>query len=124
MSESVNGDPADAVSFIPCYSIYSQITRPSLPDSSRCMVFIDEQSDVVLDSQFGMPPWPDDVWWDMPSDRHMQGANLSFADGHVEHWRWAFPKVYQGWIPQQVAPEEEPDYQRVRSAMLQYPGGP
>jgi prepilin-type N-terminal cleavage/methylation domain-containing protein/prepilin-type processing-associated H-X9-DG protein len=30
------------------------------------------------------------VWnWDhFPGARHQGGANLSFADGHVEHWRW------------------------------------
>ena len=86
------------------------------------MVFIDEQSDVVQDSQFGMPtdfldPNPD-YWYDMPSSRHNQGGNLSFVDGHAEHWKWKVPKVFNGFLPQQVAPGEEPDYQRVRSAML------
>jgi prepilin-type processing-associated H-X9-DG protein len=26
--------------------------------------------------------------------RHSQGGNFSFADGHVEHWRWDTPKVF------------------------------
>ena len=25
-------------------------------------------------------------WDDLPGDRHNNGCNLSFADGHVEHW--------------------------------------
>jgi prepilin-type processing-associated H-X9-DG protein len=54
----------------------------------------------------------------MPSSRHDQGGNLSFADGHVEHWKWVVPKVYEGWMPQNIPPVEEPDYQRVRSAMV------
>jgi prepilin-type processing-associated H-X9-DG protein len=33
-------------------------------------------------------------WWDMPSNRHNQGASFSFADGHVEHWRWVAPMIY------------------------------
>ena len=32
------------------------------------------------------------AWWSVPADRHSQGCNLSFADSHVEHWRWAAPK--------------------------------
>jgi len=27
-------------------------------------------------------------WWDNPPARHGDGATLSFADGHVEHWKW------------------------------------
>jgi prepilin-type processing-associated H-X9-DG protein len=29
-------------------------------------------------------PW----WWDPPHVRHGQGTNVSFADGHCEHWTW------------------------------------
>ncbi|PYJ80216.1 MAG: hypothetical protein DME22_24355 [Verrucomicrobia bacterium] len=34
-----------------------------------------------------------DNWYDAPSDRHNQGCNLSFADGHAGHikWRWPTP---------------------------------
>lgn len=31
-------------------------------------------------------------WLSLPSDRHAQGCNLSFVDGHVEYWRWFTPK--------------------------------
>ena len=56
----------------------------------------------------------------LPTDRHNRAANLSFADGHVEHWKWAVPKValYDG---QMVAPGEWPDYRRVQQAMDQGP---
>ena len=37
---------------------------------------------------------------DLPADRHQQGANLSFADGHSEHWRWKAPKQFvTRWEP-------------------------
>jgi len=54
----------------------------------------------------------------MPSDRHSQGANLSFVDGHVEHWKWVYPKVAyeQG---QDVAAKEMPDYLRIQGGMKQ-----
>ena len=38
-----------------------------------------------------------DDWFALASDRHRQGCNLSFLDGHVEHWRWQTPKVYKGF---------------------------
>lgn len=27
-------------------------------------------------------------WWDNPTARHGLGTNWSFADGHVEYWKW------------------------------------
>jgi len=54
----------------------------------------------------------------MPSDRHSQGANVSFADGHVEHWKWHVPMKFDTWI-QTVQPAEMPDYQRIQNAMRQ-----
>jgi len=27
-------------------------------------------------------------WWDPPPVRHRDGTNISFADGHVEYWKW------------------------------------
>jgi prepilin-type N-terminal cleavage/methylation domain-containing protein/prepilin-type processing-associated H-X9-DG protein len=121
MSQSVNGDPLGNPynQYIPTYAKYTAVHGPGL---SKLFVFIDESADTIEDAEFGNPPigsiWPQNQWWDMPSDRHMQGANLSFADGHVEHWHWNVPKVFHGWI-QSVPPDEMPDYRRVQNAMKQ-----
>lgn len=68
------------------------------PPPVKIFVFIDEHPQSIDDGIFGLPsPWgtgmPSD-WWgaSMPADRHNQGCNLSFADGHVEHYRWRSPK--------------------------------
>ena len=56
-------------------------------------------------------------WWDVPANRHNQGCNFSFADGHAEHWRWVYPKavtVPRGNV-QSVNPAEMPDYQRMEA---------
>jgi len=122
LSQSINGDPgADALYFpiIPAWTKYTAVRRP---DPSRLFVFIDESAATIEDAEFGNPPigsiFPDNQWWDMPSDRHLQAANLSFVDGHVEPWKWRVPKIFHGWV-QTVSPEEMPDLLRVQNAMKQ-----
>ncbi len=127
MSQSVNGYPflvdptigypVDAIQ--PCFAKFSAITNPT---PSQLFVFIDENEVTLLDPQFGYPPpgWGTD-WWDMPSNRHRQAANLSFADGHVEHWRWQAPMIpaLPTGYTQPVPPQQVPDYTRVGNAMRQ-----
>jgi len=37
-------------------------------------------------------------WWDDPPVRHSDGATLSFADAHAEHWRWKSQEtINYGW---------------------------
>ena len=124
MNQSVNGypagDPDNAMYDIPTWT---KLTLVHQPAPSDLFVLIDENSDTQLDAEFGNPPvgspfFEQDVWWDMPSDRHNQGANLSFADGHVDHWKWRVPKIFSGWI-QSVPVQEMPDYTRIQNAMRQ-----
>jgi prepilin-type N-terminal cleavage/methylation domain-containing protein/prepilin-type processing-associated H-X9-DG protein len=121
MSQSVNGYPEfneTINNYIPSFKKQSHIQNPSAP---QCMVFIDENEDTMLDSQFGMPTDfynGTRMWWDMPANRHTQGANLSFADGHVEYWKWIVPKLFTQQI-QPVPPEEMPDWLRVKACLRQ-----
>jgi prepilin-type N-terminal cleavage/methylation domain-containing protein/prepilin-type processing-associated H-X9-DG protein len=122
MSQSVNGYPEFLMlpppinAPLPAWKKFSEIRRP-IP--SLLFVFIDEHPDTLLDSQFGNPvgmPYYSVEWWDMPADRHNQGACLSFADGHAERWRWVVPKVVQ-YLGQPPTAQEMPDFLRVQSAM-------
>jgi len=123
MSQSVNGypefpDPYGILALIPCWKKFSWIQQPP---PARLFVFIDEHPDTLLDAQFGnpvgLPYWPQ-TWFDMPADRHNQGGNLAFADGHAERWRWKVPKVFYYFL-QPPAPGEMPDFLRIQDAMKQ-----
>lgn len=121
MSQSVNGYPEYnwfVEAYIPAFKKLTDIRDPNI---ANCLVFIDENEGSMLDSQYGMPTDLYDgtqTWWDMPSNRHEQGANLAFADGHVEHWRWAVPKVFRGWIVP-VPADELPDWYRIKACVKQ-----
>jgi prepilin-type N-terminal cleavage/methylation domain-containing protein/prepilin-type processing-associated H-X9-DG protein len=98
LSQSINGVPyPEGTITPPSFAKKSQINDP-VP--SELLFFVDVHEDGILDSHFGIPPrgWPfaeeRPRWWDLPAGRHSQGANLSFADGHVERWRSAAPKIF------------------------------
>jgi prepilin-type N-terminal cleavage/methylation domain-containing protein/prepilin-type processing-associated H-X9-DG protein len=62
-----------------------------------------------------------DYWWSLPADRHQQGCNLSFLDGHAEHWRWQAPKVYRGFdVPATPGPDAA-DLHRLQDAISHEP---
>jgi prepilin-type processing-associated H-X9-DG protein/prepilin-type N-terminal cleavage/methylation domain-containing protein len=102
MSQSINGMPLEEelnLIFPPSFKKESEILNPS---TSQLLVFIDVHEEGILDSLFGIPPpgWDrvfhmPEVWWDLPANRHRKGCNFSFADGHVERWRWVAPKIFQ-----------------------------
>jgi prepilin-type N-terminal cleavage/methylation domain-containing protein/prepilin-type processing-associated H-X9-DG protein len=118
---SLNGNMAVDVTQ-PCFEKLSQVTNPP---PARLFVFLDENEGTLADDQFGypMPNYGYGSWWDMPSNRHNQGADLSFADGHVEYWHWVVPMLYTngfniyGPNAQTVPPAQMPDYTRVGTAM-------
>ena len=108
--------------FIPHYSKFTQIKRPIPAD---LLVFLDVHANEILDTMFGIPveiySWDYGFWWDLPANRHSQGCNFSFADGHAEHWRWKAPKIVT--VPrgsqQPVAAGEWDDYNRMQAGFLQ-----
>jgi prepilin-type N-terminal cleavage/methylation domain-containing protein/prepilin-type processing-associated H-X9-DG protein len=123
MSQSINGMPLDeGLDFgslsPPSFSKESEINGPS---PSALFVFIDVHEGGIRDSLFGIPPpgwdFEETRWWDLPANRHGQGCNLSFADGHAEHWRWIVPKVFRE-VGQEVGPgDERKDFNRLRSGV-------
>lgn len=87
----------------------SQIVHPP---PSGTFVFIDEHEDSIDDGLWNTPPrglvapgvpvlTPDLAqapgWGNFPAVRHNQGANIAFADGHVDHHKWLWPN--RKWTP-------------------------
>ena len=70
---------------------YAEIRNPA-----GLFIFIDTNENDIWDSTFGVLSSTDyfwaNYWLDIPADRHQRGCNLTFADGHVEHWQWRTAK--------------------------------
>ncbi|MBI2925470.1 MAG: type II secretion system protein [Verrucomicrobia bacterium] len=81
-----------------------------LPSPTRAFVFVDQHENSINDAAFlvnrpGHDPFGVGVWcWiEFPGTRHHNAANLTFADGHVETWRWREANTIKlgkrkGWI--------------------------
>jgi prepilin-type N-terminal cleavage/methylation domain-containing protein/prepilin-type processing-associated H-X9-DG protein len=115
LSESVNGKPEPVNSWPNSFQKLSQIRKPG---PSQLFAFIDEHEETMWVSAFHRGTG--DRWVDLPSDRHNQGAGISFADGHVERWRWKAPKQFIGPAGKLVTSADRPDYERVDAAMKQF----
>jgi prepilin-type processing-associated H-X9-DG protein len=99
------------------------------PSPARLFVFIDEREDGINDACFFVdmtgyrPPTlsPDSYRLvDYPADRHHRGANLAFADGHTETWRWQDPRTTPPQVPGRPLPLNQasphnPDVARIQA---------
>jgi len=71
---------------------FSELVNPA---PTGVLTFIDSHStDGAADfSQFYREATGKDAWNCLPGEQHNRGANLAFADGHVEHWPWRWSRV-------------------------------
>ena len=90
-------------------SKYAQIANPV-----QVFAFAEDHEQSVDDGMMVVDDPNDDstdmnVWWDLPADRHGQGCNLSFADGHVEHWHWRWPKKFKAHHQHAASRAQDPE---------------
>jgi prepilin-type processing-associated H-X9-DG protein/prepilin-type N-terminal cleavage/methylation domain-containing protein len=118
LSQSINGLPyGNKTAYVPGFARESDIDDPS---PAELLFFVDVHEESIYDSHFGIPPrgWGSAAeqprWWDLPAGRHSQGGNFSFADGHVERWRWVRPKIFTEFGQLVGQDGEIADFQRIQ----------
>lgn len=97
---------------------FKKLTDINNPAPASLFTFIDTHEDAILDSVFGTPTLQSpyrDHWFDIPANRHGQAANLAFADGHVERWRWRFPKSGSLFFTIAQPPDDRADLRRLQN---------
>ncbi len=67
------------------------------PPPARALVFIHE-SDYTIDDGYFAIDCMTRSWQNLPSTIHINGDNLSFADGHAEHWTWLLPNTLNATV--------------------------
>lgn len=77
---------------------FSQIVSPG---PAQVYALVDEDALSINDATF-FDPEAFGEWGDLPAIRHSLRSNLSFADGHVEAWRWR-------WLKKKSAPPANAD---------------
>ena len=91
----------------------SQILRTSL-----VFAFIDELEERIDDGHFGLSAPGLDRFLNIPADRHAQGANLSFIDGHATRYAWKAPKTLESEDASK-SPEKD-DLHRLQTGVPRY----
>jgi prepilin-type processing-associated H-X9-DG protein len=84
------GSPVES----PVVTTYRRLGEITRPGPSEMITFVDERLETINDGSFGMQwgfnPAQPEAWVlrDKPGTRHRDGANLAFADAHVERHEW------------------------------------
>jgi prepilin-type N-terminal cleavage/methylation domain-containing protein/prepilin-type processing-associated H-X9-DG protein len=75
------------------YHVNKKTTEIKHPNPSNAFVFTEEAEFSIDDGHFGFSPdgspnqGPVNIWYNVPASYH-NGANFSFADGHVSFRKW------------------------------------
>lgn len=91
--------------------------RSEIANPSGIFVFIDEHPDTIRDGYFLVKPGTG-FWFELPAAYHHRGANVAFADLHVEYRKWISegtvyphePGATDGKLPALVPENDTRDY--------------
>ncbi|HET7624097.1 MAG TPA: prepilin-type N-terminal cleavage/methylation domain-containing protein, partial [Verrucomicrobiae bacterium] len=90
------------------------ITRVSqIPRPTEVFAFVDENENSIEDGHFGVYLAPDERWLNMPGTRHGQKTTFTFADGHVDRWKWLAPKTFRFSSQPNSGPQDLTDLRRL-----------
>jgi len=107
----MNGDPGFFV------EISKKETDIVHPTTSRASVLWDEEENSIDNGGIGIYPAGNWAWWNWPASRHNLGCNMSFADGHVEHWKWRGPWVFKFTSYGASTPPQDYDLARMQATV-------
>jgi len=117
---------ANGLYFLPTYYPWSsfKLSDHHIPPPSDVFAFLDEHEQSISAGAFvsEQPRWvtsdnTSDSWYSLAADRHGQGCNLSFLDGHVQRWRWKAPKVYKGFLVPATPGGDLADLRRIQESV-------
>lgn len=100
------------------------------PGPSRIFVLAEVHEEMIDSGAFSLlnPWWPGGavLWDDLPADRHNNGCNASFADGHVGYWHWKWKRKVARPSPKPAlnTPVNGLDLQDLRQLEMALPGAP
>lgn len=97
------------------YTVYRRESDIINPPPSSAWVFIDEHEHSINDGWFAVDMRGHQGFLDLPANRHGNGYALSFADGHVEVWKFLDPRSSR-WPPFHLNVPVNPDWQRLSAA--------
>jgi prepilin-type processing-associated H-X9-DG protein len=82
------------------------------PPASQMFTFMDENEQSIDDGVMlvtGVIPYGHiDEWHKLPTDRHIQAANIAFTDGRVERRKWKWPKKFSQHFQPCAAVAQDP----------------
>ncbi len=126
MMERMGGaDTADAIQYGvfdsssdlgAAYFMFKHISDINNPHPAAAAVFVDESQNTVDDSIYALTFT---TWKNAPTIRHSKGATFSFADGHVERWKWMGLAKENGYGVTPVGTAQTADFQKLLGADVQ-----
>jgi prepilin-type N-terminal cleavage/methylation domain-containing protein/prepilin-type processing-associated H-X9-DG protein len=92
------------------------------PAPAQVFVFLDKNAACNDDGVFALADaygytGHADEWTDVPGELHAQGGNLSFADGHAEHYRWRSAKKFNRYHAPAANAADLQDLRRLQAGL-------
>ena len=97
------------------YKVNKKLAHITAPPPARAFVFVEESEADIDDCMYSFLP-AGGQWLGRPVARHSSGAVFSFADNHVEFWKWREPGKWAGGGQSLPANVNSVDLKRVQQA--------
>ncbi|MSU34257.1 MAG: hypothetical protein EXS36_03935 [Pedosphaera sp.] len=97
---------------------FSYRKAPAIRNPTSIFVFVHEHAGTIAEANFATTQPGDWYWQNFPATLHKNGDNFSFADGHVDYWKWVEPNTLKlsqrkDWFIGSDAAKNDRDLQRM-----------